>query len=433
MCDNEYLAHAMISDRLREAEAQGALRAMIQQAPQKPARLAGRPGPPGSRSGGRHPPPGWLSSRFPRCGIGSRLAACTSTRGSGRSPGASAAAHRRRPCWSASSPSAAGVARLGPARLAARPVLRRRVARPRCVGRVALTAGVIALRGAARVRARDGGARDGGAGAGAAAPHALRRTSPRSAPPTSSRARTGDVMLSMVEGVQQLETYFGQYLPQLFVAALTPLLIFAFVAFIDLPVALVLLGAALVALLAPALWHKLGQPAAASPPARLRRLRRRVPRLDPGPGARSRRSARAARAAGSCEERGARPVPPHHVGARHQHAGARHHRHRHRARRGGGAGARRLARGGRRDGAAALLIILMLGVEVFRPLRELRTVLHQGMLGLSAARGHLRAPRRRSRRCRTHAAGTARPALDAGDGLRGRHASRYPGGAPRRA
>src|SRR4030095_6034824 len=35
----------------------------------------------------------------------------------------------------------------------------------------------------------------------------------------------------------------------------------------------------------------------------------------------------------------------------------------------------------------ALLIILMLGVEVFRPLRELRTLLHQGMLGLSASRG----------------------------------------------
>jgi len=31
-----------------------------------------------------------------------------------------------------------------------------------------------------------------------------------------ARARTGDVMLSLVEGVQQLETYFGQYLPQLF-------------------------------------------------------------------------------------------------------------------------------------------------------------------------------------------------------------------------
>src|SRR5437870_1878069 len=70
-----------------------------------------------------------------------------------------------------------------------------------------------------------------------------------------ARARTGDVMLALVEGVQQLEVYFGQYLPQLFVSALTPLLIFAFVAFVDLPVALVLLVAAFGVLLAPALWH----------------------------------------------------------------------------------------------------------------------------------------------------------------------------------
>src|SRR2546425_970115 len=36
---------------------------------------------------------------------------------------------------------------------------------------------------------------------------------------------------------------------------------------------------------------------------------------------------------------------------------------------------------------SVLLVILMLGVEVFRPLRELRVLLHQGMLGLSAAQG----------------------------------------------
>ena len=33
------------------------------------------------------------------------------------------------------------------------------------------------------------------------------------------------------------------------------------------------------------------------------------------------------------------------------------------------------------------LVILMLGVEVFRPLRELRVLLHAGMLGAAAARG----------------------------------------------
>src|SRR5262249_53208132 len=34
-----------------------------------------------------------------------------------------------------------------------------------------------------------------------------------------------------------------------------------------------------------------------------------------------------------------------------------------------------------------LLVILMLGVEIFRPMRELRSVLHQGMVGMSAAQG----------------------------------------------
>ena len=36
------------------------------------------------------------------------------------------------------------------------------------------------------------------------------------------RTRTGDIVLSMVEGVQQLEVYFGQYLPQLAVAGNLP-------------------------------------------------------------------------------------------------------------------------------------------------------------------------------------------------------------------
>src|SRR3546814_5807689 len=36
---------------------------------------------------------------------------------------------------------------------------------------------------------------------------------------------------------------------------------------------------------------------------------------------------------------------------------------------------------------SALLVILLLGVEIFRPMRDLRSVLHQGMVGLSAAQG----------------------------------------------
>jgi ATP-binding cassette subfamily C protein CydCD len=38
---------------------------------------------------------------------------------------------------------------------------------------------------------------------------------------------------------------------------------------------------------------------------------------------------------------------------------------------------------------AGLLMILLLGVELFRPMRELRSVLHQGMVGMAAAKGIL--------------------------------------------
>ena len=42
--------------------------------------------------------------------------------------------------------------------------------------------------------------------------------------------RTGGVMLSVVDGVEQLQSFFGQYIPQASVAALTPIAIFAFIA-----------------------------------------------------------------------------------------------------------------------------------------------------------------------------------------------------------
>lgn len=68
-------------------------------------------------------------------------------------------------------------------------------------------------------------------------------------------ARTGDAILAMIDSVEQLEIYFGQYLPQLIVSAFTPLIIFCFVAFLDLPVALVMLLAALTTLIAPQIFH----------------------------------------------------------------------------------------------------------------------------------------------------------------------------------
>src|ERR1700736_2189774 len=66
--------------------------------------------------------------------------------------------------------------------------------------------------------------------------------------------RTGGVMLSIVDGVEQLQTFFGQYGPQLCIAVLTPLAIFAFIAFWDVPVAGVMLAFALVTLIAPTVF-----------------------------------------------------------------------------------------------------------------------------------------------------------------------------------
>jgi ATP-binding cassette, subfamily B, bacterial len=201
-----------------------------------------------------------------------------------------------------------------------------------------------------------------------------------------TRSRTGDVILSMVEGVQQLEVYFGQYLPQLAVAVLTPVLIFAFVAFVDLPVALVLLGAALATLLAPSLWHRKDSRQSLSRQKAYAAFGAEF--LDSIQGLTTLKAfGQSGARARMLGEKG-RDLFQSTMGV---------------------LGANTFARGITDTGMAvgavaalglgawrvregemtlsALLVVLMLGVEVFRPLRELRVVLHQGMLGLSAAGG----------------------------------------------
>ena len=54
------------------------------------------------------------------------------------------------------------------------------------------------------------------------------------------QTNTSEVVQVAVEGVEQLETYFGAYLPQLFYAMLAPLTLFAFLSFVNFPNALVL-------------------------------------------------------------------------------------------------------------------------------------------------------------------------------------------------
>src|SRR6185369_5510786 len=204
-----------------------------------------------------------------------------------------------------------------------------------------------------------------------------------------TRSRTGDVILSMVEGIQQLEVYFGQYIPQLFVAALTPILIFAFVAFVDLPISIVFLVAALVTLVAPGAWHRMD---------RARSMERSrayaafgAEFLDSVQGLGTLKAYGQSATRGKLLQAKGKALFESTMGVLGTNTLAR-----------GitdtgiavgaavalGWGAYRV-RAGEMD-FAALVIVLMLGVEVFRPLRELRTLLHQGMLGISASQGVFR-------------------------------------------
>jgi ATP-binding cassette subfamily C protein CydCD len=199
-----------------------------------------------------------------------------------------------------------------------------------------------------------------------------------------TQTRTGDVILSVVEGVQQLEVYFGQFLPQLFVSALTPFLIFAVVATIDLPLAVVFLLAAIATFLMPTLWHRWDSRHSLARSKAYATYGAEF--LDAIQGLRTLAAfGQSQSRARLLEERGralfqatmwllstntlARGISDVCIAM-------------------GAAVA--LAIGTSRVQAGqmeltALVVVLMLGVEIFRPLRELRVVLHQGMLGLSAA------------------------------------------------
>ncbi|MFE0758775.1 ABC transporter ATP-binding protein [Inquilinus sp. NPDC058860] len=205
-------------------------------------------------------------------------------------------------------------------------------------------------------------------------------------PGTVARRRSGALTLSLIDGVEQLEVYFGQFLPQFLIALLTPILIFAAIAFVDLPVAAVMLAFALIALFGPALWHRHETGSS----LQLRRVYADFAAefLDSVQGlatlkAFGQSGARAATLKIKAQSlfRSTMRVLATNVLARGITDSAI---------ACGAAAALALGAWRVESGAmalSALLVILMLGVEIFRPMRELRSVLHQGMVGLSAAQG----------------------------------------------
>jgi len=196
--------------------------------------------------------------------------------------------------------------------------------------------------------------------------------------------RSGGIMLTVVDGVEQLQTFFGQYLPQVAIAAAAPFAIFAVIAFWDVPTALVFLAAALFALFGPMAVHMLDRRASL---ARTRSLNdfgedfldavQGLPTLKSYGQGKAWGERLAARARSLSENTFwvlsvsllTRGVSDLGVAL-------------------GAAlaltlGAWRVAAGDM--SVEALLIVLMAGTEIFRPLRDLRSVLHRGMLGQSAA------------------------------------------------
>jgi len=198
--------------------------------------------------------------------------------------------------------------------------------------------------------------------------------------------RTGGVMLSMIDGVEQLQTFFGQYLPQLAIAACAPVAIFAFIAWWDVPVASVLLAAALLTLILPALVHRWDrrasiarQQAFKSFGAEFLDAVQGLPTLQAFGQSRPWRDRLADRARALYKSTFwvlALSVVTRGITDCGMALGA----------------ALALLLGAQRVMAGemsldALLVVLMAGTEIFRPLRDLRSVLHQGMIGQSAAAG----------------------------------------------
>jgi ATP-binding cassette subfamily C protein CydCD len=196
--------------------------------------------------------------------------------------------------------------------------------------------------------------------------------------------RTGGVMLAVIDGVEQLQTFFGAYVPQLIIAACAPVMIFAVLAWWDVPTATVLLVAALATLALPMLVHNADKHAAIARAAAFKAFGEEF--LDAVQGLPTLKAFGQSGAFAQKLGRRARALSDStfwvlalglltrfftDLGTGLGAAAAI------------AVGAWRVRHGDM--SLEALLIILMAGTEIFRPLRDLRSVLHEGMIGQSAA------------------------------------------------
>jgi ATP-binding cassette subfamily C protein CydCD len=196
--------------------------------------------------------------------------------------------------------------------------------------------------------------------------------------------RTGGLLLSLVDGVEQLESFFGQYLPQLVIAGLTPLIIFGFMAWLDLPTAMIFLVFALTTLLGPSAFHRWNSSSSLSRREAWAAMGSDL--LDAIQGLGTLKLFGRSRAHGELLAVRARNlyrstmavlavnIATSGITILSISAGAAIAL---------GWGAVRVQQGALE--LQTLLIVLMLGVEVFRPLRELTQLYHRGMIAMSAS------------------------------------------------
>ena len=198
------------------------------------------------------------------------------------------------------------------------------------------------------------------------------------------RNRTGEVVLTLVEGIERLETFFGQYLSQILVSAIAPLAIFAYMVTLDVYIAIIFLVFAFLTLAVPAMFYRWNRNSSFSRRKAYGALGSDF--LDSVQGLATLKSF------GQSKSRGqALAQRVHHLYRSTMGVGAAN-----------GAtsgasiffmatgaavalavGAARVSRGEME--LRPLLIVLMLGVEVFRPMRKLTNLYHQGMAVLSSA------------------------------------------------
>jgi ATP-binding cassette subfamily C protein CydCD len=198
--------------------------------------------------------------------------------------------------------------------------------------------------------------------------------------------RTGGVMLSMVDGVEQLQTFFGQYLPQVAIAICAPVAIFAFIAWWDLPVAGIMLAAALFTLIMPSVVHRRTATASRARQSAFKSFGEEF--LDAVQGLPTLKAFGQSAAHGRMLAAKARALSDSTLWVLALNVMTRGFTDLGTAL--GAAlalvvGAWRVSEG--QMSLDALLIVLMAGTEIFRPLRDLRAVLHSGLNGQAAAAG----------------------------------------------